>query len=618
MKSPKRIALFSSLEQRNLVLGLLLVLATLALYNPVVHHPFVNFDDDRYVTDNAHVRAGLRWATVRWAFTTFDEANWHPLTWLSHALDCQLFGLNPAGHHYINVLLHALNAVLVFWLLWRATGFAGRSLMVAALFALHPINAESIAWVAERKTPLSMLFFLLALWAYGAYTRRPNLARYGTVAGLFACGLMAKPMIITLPFVLLLLDFWPLRRIRGPLAGESSEKDPAVAAQSLAWLALEKLPLLILAAVSAMVTVKAQRAGDAIGSITQYPVSIRLGNAVVSYARYMGKTVWPANLAPMYPLREGSLKTPAIFAAAILLLVITGFVLAGRRRRYLVVGWLWFLGTLVPMIGLVQVGTQAMADRYAYLPLLGLFIMVCWGTAESASRWRNSTAWVTGLAVACLLALAASAHRQIGYWSDNVPLWSHTAEVTTANFIAEDNLGGALLEEGRQEEAIPHFRAAAAIDPTDAMSQLNIAAYEQRRGNLAEAITRYQRVVSMTRDPRYRATAFSDLGYAYRDLGDAARAKQSFAAAVALRPRTLRAWLGLGLVSQKSGDYAEAVSSYRHALAIQSWDLGYYLLARALQQSGRKDEAAAAMQQARRLSDNFDQLQKSVEALLAK
>ncbi len=607
-------SIFSSPERRNIILGLLLVLATLALYNPVIHHPFVNFDDDRYVTDNAHVRAGLHWNTVKWAFMTYDEANWHPLTWLSHATDCQLFGLNPAGHHYVNVLLHAVNVVLVFWLLWKATGFAGRSFMVAALFALHPINVETVAWVAERKSVLSMMFLLLALWTYGWYARKPGFGRYAAVAGLFACGLMAKPMVITLPFVLLLLDFWPLQRI-GSAAGPAEKR---FVTRPLSWLILEKVPLLMLSAASAIVTIKAQKAGDAIGSVKQYPISIRLENAVVSYARYLGKALWPSHLAPMYPLREGSLRGTLVWAATLLVVAITAFVMARRQERYLTVGWLWFLGTLVPMIGLVQVGTQAMADRYAYLPFLGLFVMLVWAIADWATEWHVSTAWLAVIGAVCLFGGALVTHRQIGYWSDNLELWSHTAAVTNGNFIAEDNVGGALLAQGRQEEAMPHFHVAAAIDPTDAMSRLNIAAYEQRHGNIGQAIAQYNQVVHITRDPRYRAIAFSDLGYAYRELGDSARARESFTAAVALRPRTLRAWLGLGLVAQKSGDYPEAVSDYQHALAIQSWDLGYSLLARALEQSGRKDEAQAAMAEARRLSDNFDQLQKSVDALLAK
>ena len=610
---PKTWRIFSSPEQRNIVLGLLLVLGTLALYNPVARHPFVNYDDDRYVTDNAHVRAGLHWDTIKWAFTTFDEANWHPLTWLSHALDCQLFGLDPAGHHYTSVLLHALNVVLIFWLLCKATGFTGRSFIVAALFALHPINVESVAWVAERKSVLSMMFLLLAMGAYGWYVRKPDVGRYTAVAGLFACGLMAKPMVITLPFGLLLLDYWPLQRM-----GTTADARDSIPTRSLPWLFLEKIPLLILSAASAVVTIKAQKAGNAIGSVTRYPIPIRLENALVSYTRYLGKCFWPSHLAPMYPFRAGSLTVPWVAASVLLLMAVTAFVFAGTRQRALQVGWLWFLGTMIPMIGLVQVGRQAMADRYAYLPFLGLFVMVVWGLADLAAERHAPVAWLAATGAVCLAGASFVAHRQIGYWNDNLALWSHTAAVTEGNVIAEDNIGGALLEQGRQDEAMPHFRAAAALDPADAMSRLNIAADEQRHGDLSAAIVHYSQVVKITRDPRYRATALTDLGYAYRDLGDSGHARKSFAAAVSLRPRNLHAWLGLGLVSQKSGDYAEAINDYQHALAIQSWDLGYCLLARALEQSGKKDEAQAAMQQAQRLTDNFDQLQRSVDALLAR
>ena len=594
--------LFSSPEKRNVVLGLLLVLATLALYNPVVHHPFVNFDDDRYVTDNAHVRAGLHWETVRWAFTSYDEANWHPLTWLSHALDCRLFGLNPAGPHYINVLLHALNAVLLFWILWRATGLAGRSLMVAALFALHPINVESVAWIAERKNVLSMLFFLLPLAAYQWYVRKPAFGRYFVMAAMSACGLMAKPMIITLPCLLVLWDYWPLRRT------------DAVRHSALI---LEKVPLLLLSAASAVVTVKAQRAGEAIGSMVQYPLRVRLENVVVSYARYLSKAFWPAQLAPMYPLRQGSLQALLVAASAIMLLAITIVVIGQRQRRYLPVGWFWFLGSLVPMIGLVQVGSQAMADRYAYLPFVGLFIMVCWGVADCALRWRLPQPYVASAAAICFLALTMLTHRQLGYWADNVTLWSHTLKVTQDSFVAEDNLGGALLEQGKVAEALPHFRAAAALDPTDPMSRLNIAADAQRQGHLAEAVEQYTQLLQMTDDPRLRAKALSDLGYAYRGLGDRPRARRSFQAAVSLWPGTARAWLGLGLVSQKTGDYAEAVHAYSQAVALQPWAVGYYLLARALEQSGRTAESQAAMEQARRLTPDFHELQQLAESFAA-
>src|SRR5579872_1108846 len=590
--------IFSSPEKRNLVLSLLLVLATLALYNPVRRHPFVNYDDDRYVTDNTHVRAGMSWPTIQWAFTTFDEANWHPLTWLSHALDCQVFGMKPAGPHYVNLLLHALNVVLLFWVLREATASILPSLMVAALFAIHPVNVESVAWIAERKNILSMMLFLLALAAYGWYVRKPGIGRYLTVAALFACGLMAKPMVITLPFVLLLWDYWPLQRRETPLA----------------TLILEKLPLLALSAASAVITLKAQHAGDAIGSITQYPISVRLGNSAISYARYLGKALWPTQLAPMYPLRADSMSGLKIIGAIAFLAVMTAVVVMFRQKRYLLVGWFWFLGTLVPMIGLVQVGRQAMADRYAYLPFIGLFIAACWGLADALKGKRT----VPIVAGAALLTFAALTHRQLGYWADNVTLWSHTLEVTKDNFIAEDNLGGALIEAARIDDAMPHFRAAAALEPTDPMSRMNLAADAQRHGQYSLAVQDYKTLIAATRDPRFRATALTDLGYCYRELEDTAAARQSFREAVSLRPRTLRAWVGLGLVDYRSADYSAAAADYTQALSIQPWDLGYYLLARALDKAGHSQQSQAAMLQAKQTTDNFEELQKSAESLLSK
>lgn len=603
VRVPKSIP-FASPRQRNLVLGLLLIVATLALYNPVSQHPFVNYDDDRYVTDNFHVRTGLHWETVRWAFTSYDEANWHPLTWLSHALDCQLFGLNPAGPHYVNVLLHAANAVLLFWILCTATDAAGRSWMVAALFALHPINVESIAWIAERKNVLSMMFFLLALLAYGHYAKRPSAARYFAVIALFACGLMAKPMIITFPFILLLWDYWPLNRTD--------------CARSFFWLVIEKAPLMLLSAASAIVTLKAQKAGEAIGSVVQYPMAVRLENVVASYVRYMAKAFWPVYLAPMYPLRQGSLKAPLVAASAIMLLPITAVVILQRRRRYLLIGWLWFLGSLVPMIGLVQVGSQSMADRYAYLPFIGLFLIACWGVADWASQWRLPQSCVAAVAALCLLSLSLLTHRQLGYWADNITLWSHSLKVAQDSFIAEDNLGGALLKAGRTDEAIVHFRRAAAIEPSDAMSHLNLAADEQRHGHPSQAIAQFGQVIEATDDVRLRASAYTDLGYCYRQTGDRARAMQSFQQATSLRPGAFRAWVGLGLLAHDSGNEAEATDDYLRSLSIQPWDLAYFLLAQALEKSGRAAESQAALQEAKRLSTNFDQLQQVGNQLLAR
>ena len=426
------------------------MVATVAVYFPVHTHPFANFDDGPYVFSNPHVHAGLSWETVKWAFTSFgsvtpDVPDWHPLAWLSHAFDTTVFGFDPAGLYDENLLLHIVNVVLLFWLLQRATGLTERSAMVAALFALHPINVESVAWISERKNLLSMLFFLLALASYRWYAGRPRVGRYIVVAALFALGLMAKPQVITLPFVLLLWDYWPLRRLafrhslfasRKNTSGEiSGEKQTANGEEPFLWLVLEKVPLFAIAAASAVITVKSQLAIGGIDVDKSMSFSIRLGNAIVAYVRYLGKAVWPADLALFYPHPGTSLQGWQVLAALAVLLAISGLVIVLRRLRYPLVGWLWFLGTLVPMIGLVQVNRQAMADRYAYISFIGLFILVCWGAADLAEQRHLSPVWLRSGSVAVLLLLGALTYRQVGFWSDNLTLWSHALEVTHGNYF---------------------------------------------------------------------------------------------------------------------------------------------------------------------------------------
>ncbi len=372
-----------------------------------------------------------------------------------------------------------LNAVLLFWVLWRATTSAGRSFMVSALFALHPINVESVAWVAERKNLLSMLFLLLALGAYRWYARKPGIGRYVVVAILFALGLMSKPQVITLPFIFLLWDYWPLGRMfaMGNQSSFPTTKGAPIPARSFSWLVLEKLPLLALSAASAYLTVKAQQAGGAMGGVMRsYSLVVRLENAIVSYVRYLSNAAWPTHLAFFYPHAS---RFQRVWPASLLLLVITALAVINRSHRYLAVGWLWFLGTLVPMIGLLQVGGQAMADRYGYLPFLGLFIAVCWGVADLAEHQHVADVWVVGASVATLLLLIFATHRQLGYWSNDVTLWSHTVQVTKNNSGAENILGEALRREGHLEDAMLHFHAAAAMDPLLPYPHYHIGVYEE-------------------------------------------------------------------------------------------------------------------------------------------
>jgi hypothetical protein len=506
-------------------LGLLLVVATLAVYFPVNQYPFISLNDGEYVTHNVHITQ-LNWEMLQWSLTSYYAANWHPLTWLAHAVDVQLFSLNPGLHHDSNLLLHVMNTVLLFWILWRATASVGRSFMVAALFALHPMNVESVAWIAERKNLLSMFFLLLALGAYRWYASNPRLGRYLVVAALFALGLMSKPQVITLPFVLLLWDYWPLRRM---FAGkdQSQASDAIIPAKSFSWLVLEKLPLLVFSAVSAFLTVAAQQAGGAMGGVQRsYSFAVRAENAIVAYTQYLGKAVWPTHLAFFYPHAS---RFRHVWLESLLLLAITVLTVASTNRRYLAVGWFWFLGTLVPMIGLLQVGGQAMADRYAYLPFVGLFIALCWGVADWVEQWRVSGILVAGASVAILLLLAFATHRQLNYWSSDVALWSHTVEVTKDNSGAENVLGEALQKEGRADDAMLHFRSAAAMDPLLPYPYYHIGVYEQQHGNPQGAIERFRKVIDLTQSDRgvlavLRADTLVRMSNAYEAVGDEADA----------------------------------------------------------------------------------------------
>lgn len=627
--------IFRSLGRRKLVLGLLLVVVTLALYNPVSRNGFVNFDDDRYVTDNPPVRAGIRWSTISWAFTSLDQANWHPLTWLSHALDCQLFRLNPAGHHYTSLLLHATNALLLFLILQWFTGYTARSLMVAALFAVHPLNVESVAWVAERKNVLCMLFFLLALAAYGWYVRRPGVVRYLLVALMFAMGLMSKPMVITLPFVLLLLDYWPLGRLvwRQPPSAAQAERSSAAACghsasrfttaagtQPLGRLCLEKLPLLALSAGSAIITMMAQRAGGAVLTSAAHSPLLRLENVLVCYVLYLKKAVWPSQLAALYPYPH-ALPPWQVAASALFLLAVTCAVLKYREHRYLPVGWFWYLGTMLPMIGLVQVGNQAMADRYTYLPLIGLFVIIVWATAEWASSRQLSTKYLAAAGLTILLALSAITRLQISYWHDDSSLWARALAVTQRNFVAENNLAHALIKQGRYDEAIIHFRAAAAIEPGDPVSQLNLGIYAEEHGDLQQAAARYEYVLRLATDTQIRASAYTNLGTIYFAIHDYAQAQRNFDSAMKLKHVFPAALLDMGLIAQNTAqntaDWNRAADYFAQFVAVNPSDVGYLLLAHALHQAGRHDDANRAYQQALRLSNDINQSQQRAAQLAA-
>ena len=603
-----------SSRRRTLLLGLVLALATLAVYYPVHNHPFLNYDDEGYVVKNIAIQSGLNWQTVAWAFATYHESNWHPLTWLSLALDYQLFDLNPAGYHDTNLLLHVMNVLLLFLVLQGVTKSAGPSFMVAALFALHPLNVESVAWIAEQKNLLSMLFCLLAVGAYSWYVRKPGVRRYALVAALFVLGLMAKPQIITLPFVLLLWDYWPLRRMATEDDNSCGPTD--LPQRSFWWLWWEKLPLIVLVIASALITMRAQRAGGSVTSLLQHPLSVRLENALICYVRYIGKGFWPSPLAPLYPYPTRSFAAWQVLGAALILLLITLLVIRYRRHRYLAVGWFWFLGTMIPMIGLVQVGSQAMADRYTYLPGVGIFLMVCWGMADWAKRQQLRRILLPIASGVLLLVLGATARHQLNYWDDNVMLWSHAVAVTSGNYIAQDNLGFALLHQGEINAAMQHFHAALAIMPSDPTSLFKTAMYEQQQKNFSAALDGYNTLLRTIQNTAMEATILTNMGYVYRSLGDMRRSQTSWQQAVNLDSESPRAWIGLGIVAQESGDLGAAIKNYSRGVEVQPSDVGFLLLAQALEKAGRDDEAQTARQHASQLSKNLQGAERVADGLL--
>jgi hypothetical protein len=582
---------------------LLLAIGTSALYSSVSRHPFVDFDDQYYVTNNAILHAGLNWKVFIWSFNAGYAQNWHPLTWLSHALDCQLYGLNPAGHHFTNLVLHVVNVVILFLLLLRATGAMGRSLLVAALFAIHPLNVETVAWVAERKSTLSTLFFLLALGAYGWYTRNPDIKRYLALMALFVLGLAAKPMVITLPFVLLLVDFWPLKRIQGwdqlsAPNGKGRQADEKVGFKSSASkpefsftqgsfsrLILEKLPLLAFCAGSAALTIVAQRT-VAIRSLESFPINVRLENAIYAYAMYLWKAFWPTRLAVYYPHPGNTLAAWRVGVAVLFLAAATVLVWTQRwTRRYLVTGWLWYLGIMVPVIGLVQVGDQARADRYAYIPLIGIFVMAVWGAADWADSKRIGFRWRVVTAAIILAVLSFVTARQIGYWRSEYDLWAHDLEVVPGSALAISNLGDALNKMGRAEEALPFLQKSAQLLPTDSVRHGNLAVDLVQRNRLQDAIPEYETAISLSREPAVQSHYYESLAAVYDALEDYAKVRSNYQQALKVSPeRTadMVQWLTqsvaakpsapryveLGILLQETGKLSEARAAYEQALKL--------------------------------------------------
>jgi hypothetical protein len=549
------------------LIALGLVILVMAAYSRVGRFTFIDLDDSEYIYENPQVRAGLTLDGAAWAFTTTHAANWHPLTWLSHMADVQVFGLEAGRHHWMNVLIHALNAVLLFLVLQYTTGAPWRSATVAALFAAHPLHVESVAWVAERKDVLSTFFWLLTMGLYAGYVQRPGVWRYLTVTLSFALGLLSKPMLVSLPFVLLLLDYWPLGRLawRDP----SDTASTPVSRHSISRLVLEKVAFLVLAVGSSIVTYAAQASKAATASLEHFPLGARASNALVAYVLYLVKTVWPTSLAVFYPHPSSigaQIPMWQPLAAAALLSVLTLVALwYGRLRPYLAVGWLWYVGTLVPVIGIVQVGSQAMADRYTYVPLIGIFIAVAWGIPELLGGWRYRQPVLAALGTAAVLGLWVTTWAQTAHWRDNGSLYTHAIAVTHKNWLAWNNLGNDHLNRGDFRRALSSFQEALRIKPDYADAWYNAGIALGRLQDYPRAIAAYQEALRL--DPA-NADGWVYRGLAHQAIGQYAEAIACYESALRLRPADAIALNNLVVAHAVQGNRGKVLETYRRLRAV--------------------------------------------------
>jgi Flp pilus assembly protein TadD len=581
-------------------IALFLLVLTLLVYVRAAWFPFISYDDNLYITQNHTVQQGLTWSGLAWAFTTLHAANWHPLTWLSLMLDVQLFGLRPGALHMVNVLFHAVNAVLLFLILVRTTGARWRSAFVAALFALHPLHVESVAWVAERKDVLSVFFGLLAIWAYVRYAERPELSRYLWAILFFILSLLSKPMLVTMPFLLLLLDYWPLCRISGsfmPRHGDARSMPAVTIRRAL----LEKIPLLALSALSSIVTVVAQKRGDTID--LSLSLGVRLANAVVGYMRYLGKTFWPGSFAVFYPHPGSSLPMWQAVGAFSLLLLITVFVvLRLRRSPWLGVGWFWFMGTLIPVIGLIQAGAQSIADRYTYIPLIGIFIMIAWEVPHLLKGARLGTRTLGIASVLVIAVLAGLTWRQLGFWRSDETLFRHALSVTDNNCVALASLAEALLRKGDTGDAYGYFQKTLRLCPNDEQSWYNLGVLQKDRGELPEAEYSFREALRLK--PKY-IMAWSNLCAVYLASGRVPEAIDALLEATRLAPRDALIQFNLGSVYGKAGRFAEAADAYRKAVQLKpDYADAWNNLGIAYKNLGRISEAAAAFLRAAQIQSN--------------
>ncbi len=601
------------IKHRDILVCLILVMVTLAVYWRVQNYDFINFDDNVNITENIHLKAGMTIDNIIWSFTEATQITnyWVPLTWLSFILDFELYGMNPGGYHVTNVLFHIASVLLLFVVLRKMTGSLWRSGFVAVLFALHPTHVESVAWISERKDVLSAFFWILTMWSYVWYVNRPRSSRYLTVLLVFFMGLMAKPMLVTLPFVLLLLDYWPLCRFQfGQLGSESNSQQLSAVFR----LVLEKLPFFIIIAIISVVTFLTQKEGGVMAPFDFLPVRIRIANTLVFYISYIGKMILPINLAVLYPypMMQSLWK---VTAAGLFLVVIS--LLAYRTNRqhpYFIVGWLWYIGTLIPVIGFVLIGPHGMADRYTYIPFIGLFIVIVWGVPELVAQWRHRKIWLATLATVVLTILMAMTLKQVAYWENSITLFEHTLKITSKNYVAHFNLGAALYNQGRTEEAIEHYLQALRIKPdyVNAHNNLGVALYNQDRTE--EAIEHYLQALRIK--PDYEK-AHNNLGNALFNQGLTEEAIEHYLQALRIKPDYVDAHYNLGVALFNQGRTEEAIEHYLQVLRIKpDYEKAHNNLGIVLFRTGNIEGAIAHFREALRINPDLSHTKNNLNKLL--
>ncbi|MFA5293854.1 MAG: tetratricopeptide repeat protein [Phycisphaerae bacterium] len=587
-------------QNRSLLIYLILSLTTLIVFYQVRLFPFVNYDDPVYVTHNANIQKGISFESVKWALTSGYAKNWHPLTWFTHILDWRLFGNNPAGPHIINLLFHILNTLLLFFVLKKMTNGFWQSAFAAAIFAVHPLHVESVAWISERKDVLSTFFWLLTMAAYLRYTQKQTIIHYLTVLFVFALGLMSKPMLVTLPFVLLLLDYWPLNRF--------------TAKHSLLNPVTEKVPLFAMAAASSVITFIVQKGNEA--NLNEYDFPVRLANALISYQSYIMKTIWPGRLAIFYPHPGSNVSIPFAVISAIMLLVITFFVLKfSSRHKYLFTGWFWYIGTLVPVIGFVQVGDQAMADRYSYITLTGLFIIAAWGVPEILNKWKYKKATITLSAILAILVLSICTFFQLGFWRNNLTLFQHAIDITKNNYMAHYCMVDPLSKREKLNEAIYHCSMTTQLMPGYFQAHLTMSYLLQASGRYDEAVQECWKCLQMKPD---EPNALNGIGVIFGIKNQLDEAVKYFKLAIKSHPNFVESHINLGYALTLQGKFDEAAVCFSEALRLDNRSaIAHYHLGCIFQQKDQLDEAINHFQHVISINPGFAEAKNKLNAALS-